>query len=340
MMNPNLLCPVCGSPPAKNQGSSTQCPRCHREDAFCEYFAGQEAWNIWKTQTDAAAKEWTQKTLHQQQANFRLVLGSDHVVFYSLEKAKGLKLQQYEEPKLLRSIRQYSAGKLHSASINSSNTVTVSGNNDYGQCSLHNSKGVSYALAAPRCTYLVNSDGSIKVSGACSDREAVTQWKHIQKLVTAGSTPIGLTTEGMLITTDTAELWMQHIAQWKDVADVAASGYVLALHTDGRVSCAGNDGISSQIAQWENIVAIAADTQYAVGLTAEGKVLLAGQKSFMDMGRSDAAQWENIIAVSASPQGGVIGGVSNDGQLHLAGLMIDKEKLCKQFGEKSSDLFH
>ena len=339
MMNSNLLCPVCGSPPAKNQGASTRCPRCRQADAFCEYFAGQEAWDTWKKQTAAAAKKWIQKSLRGQQANCRLVLGSDHVVFYNREKAKGLKLQQYEEPKLLRGIRQYSAGKLHSTSINSSNTVTVSGNNDYGQCSLHNSKGVSYALAAPRCTYLITTEGSIKVSGACSDRDTVTGWKNIQKLVTAGSAPIGLTNEGTLVTTDTAEAWIQGIAQWNHVADVAAAGYVLALHTDGRVSCAGNDGIRSQTAQWENIIAIAADTQYAVGLTAEGKVLLAGQKSFMDMGRSDAAQWENIIAISASPQGGVIGGVSADGQLHLAGLMIDKEKLCRQFEETSSDLF-
>ncbi len=72
---------------------------------------------------------------------------------------------------------------------------------------------------------------------------------------------------------------------------------------------------------WKDIVAIEADSAYAVGLTKDGQVRMAGYcKPFLDMGRSDAANWKNIMAIACSNSG--IAAIGTDRTLRLAGNLV------------------
>ena len=61
------------------------------------------------------------------------------------------------------------------------------------------------------------------------------------------------------------------------------------------------------------------DSIYAVGLTKDGQVVLAGvcKKDFLDMGRKNAAEWKDVVAISCSRSG--IAALQRDGSVKLAG---------------------
>jgi len=336
MNNDTLRCPVCGSPAAKTAREAA-CKVCGTKDALMTAFVGQQAYHAWEARMKETARAYNARKIRAGQEDYRLILGGDRVVFLNRRKQQMLQVSHYEEAKIIRNYKQFSAGKLHWAGVTGADAAAISGNNDYGQCSANGTKDVEFVLAAPRCTYLVMKDGTVTVSGACSARQIVSGWKDIRCLCSVGNNAvIGLTRQGRLLSTD--EKLNEQISGWDNIVDVAAAGYVLALRADGTVSCAGNDEIARQVRSWPEVTAIAADSQYAVGLTPEGKVLLAGQKPFMDMGRSDAAAWENVICIAASPQGSLIGGVTVDGRLLLAGLSVDGEAMCQSFDKTVSQL--
>ena len=334
--NNTLKCPVCGSPAAKTARSTT-CKVCGAKDALVTAFAGQRAYDAWAAEMQQFAHDWNTRKIHAGQENYQLILGGDRVVFLNRRKQQLLQVSHYEDARILRNYKCFSAGKLHWAGVNGSDVAMISGNNDYGQCGAAGATEVESVLAAPRCTYLVKKDGTVAVSGASAARETVSGWKDVRLLCSVGTNAVvGLTRQGRLMSTD--DKLHIRISGWDNVVDVAASGYVLALHADGTVSCAGNEEIARQVRDWPEVTAIAADSQYAVGLTPEGKVLLAGQTPFMDMGRSEAATWENVICIAASPQGSLIGGVTVDGRLLLAGLSVDGEAVCQSFAKNVAQL--
>ena len=85
--------------------------------------------------------------------------------------------------------------------------------------------------------------------------------------------------------------------------------------------------------EWRNVVAVAAEDMYAVGLTRDGRVLLAGEGGWLDRGRSKAAEWTNITAIAAGH--GAIAAVDANGRLHIAGdnfaTLAGRERLIAQW---------
>ena len=334
----NSNCVVCGHPMPDGHRTA-DCPRCGAPDAFFTNFAGETAHKLWADARKTDFLKWRQRKLLAGQENCRLILGGERVVLLNRENRTMLQVAHYEEPKLIKDRKSFSAGKLHWASVASDGTVTISGDNDYGQCTASGMKGVDSVLVMPRITYLIMEDGTVRVSGVLPrERMVVSSWKDIVSLCGIGKDAVvGLTRSGKLVSTD--EMLEKMLASWANVVEIAAAeDYLLALHADGKVSCDGNEAIAKEVAAWPEIIAIAADSQYAVGLTPEGRVLLAGETAFMDMGRLDAKKWEDVVCIAASPHGSLIGGVTADGQLLLAGLAVDGQDMCRKFGKMAPKL--
>ena len=86
----------------------------------------------------------------------------------------------------------------------------------------------------------------------------------------------------------------------------------------GTVSYAGVKDAHAAAAEWRNIVSIAVDSQYAIGLTESGEVLLAGDVSpFVDYGRNQAKQWKDMSFIAAGDS--LIIGLTNKGSLQMVG---------------------
>ena len=85
---------------------------------------------------------------------------------------------------------------------------------------------------------------------------------------------------------------------------------------------------------WKDIVSVKADSSYAVGLTREGDVKLAGTcKPFLDMNRSSAANWKDVIAITCSRSS--IAAIFADGSLKIVGNFSgDIDTICKQWKDK------
>ena len=47
---------------------------------------------------------------------------------------------------------------------------------------------------------------------------------------------------------------------------------------------------------------------------------------------------EDVVCIAASPHGSLIGGVTADGQLLLAGLAVDGQDMCRKFGKMAPKL--
>ena len=335
-----LTCPVCGSAPDPKAGAT--CPRCGAPNAFAEYFSGQQAYEQWQITIEAARLRYQLQRRDRMRANSQLVISSEQVLFLNHTAGHGVLFARGQAPRQMKNIRQFSAGSLHQALLQSDGTVAVQGDNEYGQRQANGIKNAAHVLAAPRCTYVVSKNGSVSAKGACALQETIAQWQDIRSLACGSTHLVGLTGSGTVVQADSSATGRtsEETAGWKDVTAIAAAAdYTLGLHADGTVSYAGPAADTRQeVSAWREIVAIAADTQYAVGLTKNGEVRLAGKclSAFVDMNRSSARNWKDIALIATGRS--VIGAVTNEGRLLLAGNILGADDLTAAFDQKVPDL--
>lgn len=335
MTTHNLTCPVCGFSSGSLPEPMTTCLRCHTANTFVEYFSNQQAYTQWQTTMEAARLHYQLQHRDALRRNSQLVISGDQVVFLNRSLSQAVLFARGQEPRRMKNIRQFSAGSLHQAVLQSDGVVAVQGDNEYGQRQANGMKNAAHVLAAPRCTYVVGKNGNVSAKGACALQDAISQWKDIQALACGSTHLVGLTADGHVLQADSSATGRtaEETAGWENVTAIAAAAdYTLGLHADGTVSYAGPAADTRQeISQWTNIVAIAADSQYAVGLTKNGEVLLAGRclSAFVDMNRSSARQWKDIALIAAGRS--VIGAVTNDGNLLLAGNILGADELTAAF---------
>lgn len=102
------------------------------------------------------------------------------------------------------------------------------------------------------------------------------------------------------------------IDSWENIVSVAVNGeFVLGLKSDGEVVVAnGNSKYRANTEGWKDIVAIAAGQQFLVGLRKDGTVAAQGYDGY---GETDVDSWRNIIAISTGWQHTV--GLDEDGDV-------------------------
>lgn len=340
--NVKMVCPVCGGYRQSETGSGCACTGCGFKSAFVTIFLNEQSLLLWKEQVGKEKKG----LLRERRRKF-----AQSGCFSMGGRAMALRLS---DPGTLYVIRSdgdfselgnadgFSSSERHYSVLYKDGKVGGFGDDEsnFGLLRTQDWREIREVVSAPNCTYGVTKEGTV-LSAGVSLYPQVKDWRGIRKLYCDTTHILGLTEDGLVKAAgsfpDPSNL--PAVQKWKEIRDLAVSGGAsLALHKNGKVSFAGKQGDPRYaVESWENICAIAMDNTYAVGLTAEGKVLLAGRcKKFLDKGRSEAAAWDHVIAVSCRQAG--IGAVTESGDLLYAGTFPgDFDRIRKIWNERIKD---
>jgi alpha-tubulin suppressor-like RCC1 family protein len=232
-------------------------------------------------------------------------------------------------------VLQVSIGAHHTAVLKCDGTVTASGSNSFGQCDVSSLHDIRQVIAAASCTYALRQDDIVQVAGKTDSPELVTQalpgemlpalegWDDVLRLAYSPGHLSALHKKVHVSSNVRLQMHdLTHLLHENDMQKAIAAGrdYTLVLRKDGTVRYDGEKkDVGSAVKLWKDVRAIAGDSLYAIGLTPDGRLHLAGgsPSSVLAAGRTDAAQWENVAAVTCGDS--VIAAVTADGELLLAG---------------------
>lgn len=353
MTENRILCPACGGDLGYPEGSDPYaCPRCRFPYAQVSLFASESGVSAWTHMAQKHRSELVRKLQKTCRENgvFRLAGGAVAVRLpedgtVTLVNPAGL-LPLNDPP-----VIQYGTAGIAERNVVrllADGTVRVTGDNSYGQCNTEDMTGIRRVLATPNCTYGITETGEVVCCGQPMSPD-VDQWRNIRDLVAGAYHLAGLTSDGRVLLA--GEMLNRNVTRevsaWRNVSAIAAAGdATLALTAKGtQIVFAGKlddsrrEAITawkpqksprnehSRSMQWTKITDISLESVYAVALTLEGRVLLAGKNrnEYLDMGRKDAANWKDIIAISCSRSG--IGALGVDGTLYLAGNLRDIDQI-------------
>lgn len=153
-----------------------------------------------------------------------------------------------------------------------------------------------------------------------SRQKIFDNWTNITQL--AGTQDIiALTTEGTILYEpdspyrDTYEKWTDISALYSDYT----SG-IFAKTNQGDVLYAGdNRWGEGNVDHWHNIVSIAPERSFTVGLCSDGTVVAAGAN---DCGQCDVSDWVDIVAVAVSDSVGIDGATTYTAGLDRCGNVL------------------
>ena len=109
---------------------------------------------------------------------------------------------------------------------------------------------------------------------------------------------VGLKSDGSVVAEGKNEKGQCNVSDWENIVAIAAlSEYTVGLKSDGTVVAVGaNNYGGCDVSDWEDIIAISAGCAHTVGLKSDGTVVAAGVN---DYGECDVSNWEDIVAISA-----------------------------------------
>ncbi len=160
------------------------------------------------------------------------------------------------------------------------------------------------AFVGTDAVYLVTEKGRVRVMGDSLFKREIERWSDIVMIADGGTHAAGLRKDGTVVYA--AESWdeegFRETGTWRNIRKIAAARDVICgLTEDGKVRVAGIKARDPRKTAelLGGIVDIGADSQYVVGITAEGAVKLAGRTSGnADMGRSRAGTVTDAAAVA------------------------------------------
>lgn len=184
----------------------------------------------------------------------------------------------------------------------------------------------------------LKSDGTLVSAGhdAGDDQREVSDWTNIVAVTTGWRHTVGLNREGtVLITGYGSSRQLNQISlnkdAWSNIVAVAAgggsntapgAGHTVGLRSDGKVVAVGdNEYNQCNVAEWEDIVAIAAGDWFTIGLHSDGSIEAthpdASKFPNLYMDACTADEWNGIVAIAAG--GGCAIGLHSDGTVDAAG---------------------
>lgn len=326
----NIVCPVCGHAQA---GEELRCSNCQFAHAFITHFAGERSHGFWEREVRAARRAWNDQRLPLLSASGAFALDWQRTAFLNVQTHVLTVMDSgFEEPARIEGVQHYSLGSHHSVVLSTNGMVQAEGDNDYGQCTVKDLKDIVFVAAGPQCTLAVDRRGHVHVRGACACRSQVERWEEIQSVACGSYHVVGLRKDGQVQFAGgpLAPAVFRSAAPpmaFPVTAVAAATDCALLLHKNSMVTFVGRPGDPrSGAGKWEEIQAVAVDGQYAVGLTRDGRVLLAGEHCpLLSMGRVQAEGWIDMAAVACG--GSCIGGITRSGKLLLAGSMPGADML-------------
>lgn len=209
------------------------------------------------------------------------------------------------------------AGAHHTVGVNQDGTVTATGENGHGQCSLAAWRNITAVSAGNMHTVGLTAGGTVMAAGDNTYGQCdVSAWSDIVEVSAGGYHTLGVKTDGTVVAAGTNIYGQCDVNAWSQIASVSA-GYwhTVGVRRDGSVVAVGYDEWGQcDVSGWSNIVQASAGRSHTVGVRADGTVVAAGCNEW---GQCDVNSWTDIVAVKAGVAYTV--GLKSDGTLVTAG---------------------
>ena len=316
MSDINKKCPVCGQVQGSNKNSIT-CKQCGFEYAFIKYSASDKTFRVWQQNVQENKKRNSPDL-----ETMEIFLSGDSLACMNYESKELYIFRDGEEVQHEQNVISYSLNDRNSAILYADGKLRMSGDNSYGQYEMEKFTDVKKVVCGPNSSYAIKNNGTVQISGLVLTHEIET-WTDIENLV-CGSYHILVLTKNhtVKIAGDNINpIIADKISKWKHVKAVCATTDAsVALFEDGTVSFAGREkDLRADVEGWRDIVSIAIESAYTVGVTKNGQVRLAGFcKPFFDiMNRSTAAEWKNVTKITTGKSS--IAALFQDGTVKIVG---------------------
>ncbi len=237
-----------------------------------------------------------------------------------------------------RNVKSIISGKYHSFGLTEDGNVLFSGRNDCGQGSASEWTGIRRLYASEDYVVGITYGGEIRIAGTTPfEREQIHEgWHNPVDVAVTATHMVVLLADGHVLSTrlnsDPAEPASEDQAtfgtdEWENIRAIAASSdFTVGLCYGGRVVTTGrNDHGQCNTRDWTSVVDIGCGEDYTVGLTADGRVLYAG-KPLTAMGSvvSEVTGWQNVMAIRCGTSHMVA--LTRNGQLLAYGM--DEDGRC------------
>jgi hypothetical protein len=189
----------------------------------------------------------------------------------------------------------------------------------------------------PQACLAILGDGTVQIRDSSVFQEAQAQaesWTNLSQILPIGNGVVGLTEDGHVVATSSCPQQVLDVVEsWEDVTTITVGSELFALRSDGTVYTSAEADLSGKVgswnegdvADWTDIVQIAAGRCHTLGLRSDGTVVATGAN---DHGQLDVSEWENVAAIATSDTYTV--GITQDGKFLLAGADVDMDTIDLQ----------
>lgn len=211
-----------------------------------------------------------------------------------------------------RNVKNIEAAKYHSIGLTEDGTVYFCGRNDCGQGDVTEWSQIRKIKTTDTYTVGVTYEGKLKIAGRPPfDVSQIDEsWNHPVDVVASPTHLACLYADGTVKNTtpifseDDEHPYILDTSHWRGVRAIAAGHYMtLGLCFGGHVLATGNnDDGQCGTSEWTHVVDIGCGDRYAAGLTADGRILVAGElkksnRSAELMRIADISRWQDVIAL-------------------------------------------
>ena len=213
-------------------------------------------------------------------------------------------------------IPKVAAGRGHTVTLMSDDTVVAVGNNCSGQCDVGGWTDIVQVAAGEYHTVGLKSDGTVvavgeNASGQCD----VGGWTDIVQVAAGKYHTVGLKSNGTVVTVGNNNYRQRNVGGWTGITQVAAGyGHTVGLKADGTVVAVGWNNYGQCNVGSSDIIQVAAAYGHTVGLKSDGTVVAVGRNND---GQCNVDGLTGIIEVAAGY--GHTVGLKADGTVVIVG---------------------
>ena len=192
-----------------------------------------------------------------------------------------------------RNIVAVAAGIGFTVGLREDGTVVATGSNDEGQCNVNSWRDIVDICAQGCWTLGLKKDGTVVVAGGKENFGPgdVTIFKDIVAISTGTHDTVGIKSDGTVV--NKREYRKAELKEWKDIVAVACGDLKLGLKYDGTICTNSRPFHRIQgPTDWSDVIAIAAEDGFYMGLKADGTIVAHGHASYID----EVQKWTNIVA--------------------------------------------